>query len=41
MRGCLISPENLELKCWKFRTVLGSPVINLRTVIGPFVLYVC
>ena len=25
MRGCLISPENLRLKFWKFGTRLDSP----------------
>ena len=25
MRGRLISPENLELKCWKLGVVLDSP----------------
>ena len=25
MRGRLISPKNLELKCWKLRVVLDSP----------------
>ena len=33
--------QNFGTECWKFETVLGSPGIDFRTVIGPYVLFVC
>ena len=31
----------IRTTCWKFGTVLGSPGTEFRTVIGPYVLFVC
>ena len=35
------SVPNLGPKCWKLRTVLGSPETDLWTIIGPYALFVC
>ena len=44
IRGCERSfdqSRKSRLKYWKFVTVLGSPVTDLQTVVGPYVLHVC